>query len=145
MAKKIRLDVQQKNSFASSPELVDYVLKHNFKLGNDEINYIFNHIVCCKTKDRISPTYKNLCSSVQFLLKNLSDKQRDKLLELINSDFEFKTEFHTNPFVFNENSSDVFAGFSYECKNPLTSEGIITLANKMKHIKSKQNSICIKL
>lgn len=146
MYRKTKLDIQHKYSFSSSSELVDYVLKHNFILDQDEVGYIFNHIVCKNTMDKLSPKYKNLSQSVKFLLTSLNNKQREQLLQLINSDFEFKTEFQPTSYLFDGSlSGEKFTGYSFSCKNPETCEGIIALANKIRHKKIKNETTSIKL
>jgi len=113
-------------------EKIEKKLVNKENLDYAELLYVFD-----KTDLRISPNYNRICLSVRYLLSNLQDGQREKLVKMLNRDFRFKPRYKYS--IISQEES--FEGFESRCVNKNTEKFAVSLAKQVRANQRKKTLI----
>ena len=140
MGKKM-LNEAKRNDFHKEEERVIYMIEKGYYLEKKDINHIFKNIIIEQfeqfgqndpSKDDFS-----LANAVRFLMKNLTGKAKDALVEMINSTFKFKISYSRQmTMVEDYDSSERWCGYEFVCDDESVRSVILDIYKMFKQDKN---------
>ena len=109
----MKIDIRKRYSFKYYDDLIAYMIDNNYDLEHGDLWHIFNNMPATK-----SHKYNKLGMAIIYLIEELKDEKRNRLIELLNNCFEYK-RINVNRYM-------------YECKSELVSKYLINLEKQLR-------------
>ena len=123
MGVSMKIDIRKRYSFEYCDDLISYMIDNNFDLEHGDLWHIYNNMPATK-----SSKYNNLGSAIIYLIDELKEEKRDRLVELLNKCFEYE-RIGVNRYM-------------YKCKSELVAKYLTKLEKEVRkhNLKSDEQS-----